>query len=54
MFLMIFEDICEMFSSPNKDGAASEVGFLLTFYKITPGDQDFPSPPTCLDLPRLA
>ena len=29
-------------------------GFLLSFYRITFVDQDFPSPPTCLDLPRLA
>ena len=30
------------------------MGFLLVFYRITFVDQDFPSWPTCLDLPRLA
>ena len=29
-------------------------GFLLGFYRITCAHQEFPSPPTCLDLPRLA
>ena len=35
-------------------GGTTEGGFLLVFYRITFVDQDFPSPPTCLDLPRLA
>ena len=30
------------------------VGFLLILYRITFVDQDLPSPPTCLYLPRLA
>ena len=30
------------------------MGFLLVLYRITFGGQDFPSPLTCLDLPRLA
>ena len=39
--------------SPNKGGTTG-VGFLLVLYRITFVDQDFLSPPTCLDLPRLA
>ena len=39
--------------SPNKGGTTG-VGFLLALYRITFVHQDFPSPPTCLDLPRLA
>ena len=30
------------------------MGFLLVFYRITFVGQDFPSPLTCLHLPRLA
>ena len=29
-------------------------GFLLVFYRSTFVSQDFSSPPTCLELPRLA
>ena len=29
-------------------------GFLLTLYRVDLVCQDFPLPPTCLDLPRLA
>ena len=39
--------------SPNKGGTTG-VGFLLSLYRITFACQDFPSPATCLDLPRLA
>ena len=42
-----------LLDSPNKGGTTG-VGFLLPFYRITFVDQDFPSWPTCLDLPRLA
>ena len=46
--------ICMCLSySPNK-GGTTEGGFLLAFYRSTFVDQDFLSPPTCLDLPRLA
>ena len=38
--------------SSNKASAAE--GFLLVFHRIALLFQDFPSPPTCLDLPRLA
>ena len=41
------------FFSPNKGGTTG-VGFLLAFYRITFAHQDFPSPPTCIELPRLA
>ena len=42
-----------MLNSPNKGGTTGG-GFLLSLYRITFECQDFPSPSTCLDLPRLA
>ena len=39
---------------PQTKGGTTGVGFLLRLYRITFVRQDFPSPPTCLDLPRLA
>ena len=45
--------ISHEFFSPNKGGTTG-VGFLLSLYRINFVIQDFPSPPTCLDLPRLA
>ena len=39
---------------PQTKGGTTGVGFLLILYRITFAHQDFPSPPTCLDLPRLA
>ena len=39
---------------PQTKGGTTGVGFLLALYRITFVDQDLPSWPACLDLPRLA
>jgi len=51
-FSLFFSGCSWLFHSPNKASAAE--GFLLGLYRIAFVNQDLPSSPTCLDLPRLA
>jgi hypothetical protein len=51
-FFIVFSGCSWLFHSPNKASAAE--GFLLGLYRIAFVNQDLPSSPTCLDLPRLA
>ncbi len=52
MFIYIYIYVC-FFEIISQTALAFE-GFLLRLYRIGLERQDFPLPPTCPDLPRLA